>query len=38
MKKITLMIPCHNEEKGIVDVIKTVPNDKLKKHGYKIDI
>ena len=38
MKKITLMIPCHNEEKGIADVITSIPYDKLKRYGYEIDV
>lgn len=38
MKKITILIPCHNEEKGIGKVIDGVPVKKLKKLGYKTEI
>jgi dolichol-phosphate mannosyltransferase len=38
MKKITLMIPCYNEEKGIGKVIDQIPRNKLKKAGFKIEI
>jgi len=38
MKKITLLIPCYNEEKSIAKVIDSVPKDKLKKAGYNIEI
>ncbi len=38
MKKITLMIPCYNEEKGIGQVVKSVPKKKLKKLGYVTDV
>jgi dolichol-phosphate hexosyltransferase len=37
-KKITLMVPCYNEEKGIPNVIKDVPVKKLKEMGYKIEV
>ena len=30
MKKITVLIPCYNEEKGIRKVIKDIPKKKLK--------
>ncbi|MCX8008606.1 MAG: glycosyltransferase family 2 protein [Patescibacteria group bacterium] len=36
MKKITLLIPCHNEEKGLEMVLKDVPHEKLKERGYSI--
>ncbi len=38
MKKITILIPCHNEEKGIGKVIDSIPLKMLKKMGYKTDI
>jgi glycosyltransferase involved in cell wall biosynthesis len=38
MKKITLLIPCYNEEKSIGAVIDSVPKEKLKKAGYNIEI
>ena len=37
-KKITLMVPCYNEEKGIVEVINDTPREKFKKLGYDIEI
>lgn len=37
-KKITLMIPCHNEEKGIGNVIDSIPLKKLKDYGFKIEV
>ena len=30
MKKLTVLIPCYNEEKGIGKVIKSIPKTKLK--------
>ena len=38
MKNLTIMIPCYNEEKGVPQVIKSIPKDKLKKLGYSVDI
>jgi dolichol-phosphate hexosyltransferase len=38
MKKITLLVPCYNEEKSIGKVIDSVPKSKLKKAGYAIEI
>lgn len=38
MKKITLLIPCYNEEKSIGKVIDEVPKEKLKKLGFNIEI
>jgi dolichol-phosphate mannosyltransferase len=38
MKKITLMIPCYNEEKGIGKVIDGIPLKKLKQHCFKIEV
>ena len=38
MKKIVILIPCYNEEKGIGDVISGIPKDKLKKLGYKTEV
>jgi glycosyltransferase involved in cell wall biosynthesis len=37
-KKITLMIPCYNEEQGIGKVIDGLPLDKLKQNNYKIEV
>jgi glycosyltransferase involved in cell wall biosynthesis len=38
LKKITVLIPCYNEEKGIGKVIDGVPKEKLYQLGYKVEI
>jgi glycosyltransferase involved in cell wall biosynthesis len=38
MKKITVVIPCYNEEEGIAAVIKGFPRTTLRKHGYKLEV
>ena len=38
MKKITVLIPCHNEEKGIGKVIDGVPIKQLTHLGYQTEI
>lgn len=38
MKKLTILIPCYNEEKGIGKVIREVPRDLLIERGYKVEI
>ena len=38
MKKITVLIPCYNEEKGIGKVIDRVHNNKLTRLGYRTEI
>jgi len=38
MKKITIIIPCYNEEKGIGKVIDEIPKEKLKKAGYNVEV
>lgn len=38
MKKITILIPCYNEEKGVAKVIKHVPKKILYKLGYAVEI
>lgn len=38
MKKITLLIPCYNEERSIGTLIDEVPKDELKKRGYNIEV
>ena len=38
MKKITVVIPCYNEEDGIAAVIKGFPRQKLKDYGFKLDV
>jgi len=37
-KKITLMIPCYNEEASIASVIDGIPLEKLKSQGFKIEV
>ncbi len=37
-KKLTVLIPCHNEEDGIGKVIDNLPKSKLKQLGYLIEI
>ena len=38
MKKITLMVPCYNEEKGIKNVILDFPARRLRELGYDYEI
>ena len=38
LKKITILIPCYNEEEGIGKVIDHMPNGKLANLGYKTEI
>jgi glycosyltransferase involved in cell wall biosynthesis len=38
LKKLTVLIPCYNEEKGVAKVIKAVPVEKLRKIGYSTEI
>jgi glycosyltransferase involved in cell wall biosynthesis len=38
MKKISIIIPCYNEEKGIEKVISDIPKKKLLELGYEIEI
>src|SRR5579863_1610995 len=38
MKKVTIIIPCYNEEKGVGKVIDSIPVDKMVKHNYKTEI
>jgi len=37
-KKITLMVPCYNEEQGIGKVIDEIPVEKLNHAGFKIEV
>lgn len=37
-KKLTIIIPCFNEEKGIGKVIQAIPKQKLKERGYTTHI
>lgn len=38
MKKITVVIPCYNEEEGIAAVIKGFPRATLRKHGFALEV
>jgi glycosyltransferase involved in cell wall biosynthesis len=38
MKKITVVIPCYNEESGIAAVIKGFPRSALRANGYKLEV
>jgi glycosyltransferase involved in cell wall biosynthesis len=38
MKRVTILIPCYNEEDGIADVIAGFPIKQLKAHGYIADV
>lgn len=37
-KKITVLIPCYNEAGGIGNVINNFPLEKIRKHGYKLEV
>jgi dolichol-phosphate hexosyltransferase len=37
-KKITVLIPCHNEEKGIGEVIRKFPRKRLEKMDFVLDV
>lgn len=38
MKKVTVVIPCKNEEKGIGAVIAGFDKATLRAHGYKLEV
>jgi glycosyltransferase involved in cell wall biosynthesis len=38
MKKVTVVIPCHNEAEGITGVITGFPRRQLKAHGYELEV
>lgn len=38
MKKITALVPCYNEEKGIKYVIEGFPREKLKALGFELEV
>lgn len=37
-KKLTVLIPCYNEEKGIARVLSKLPLTKLRHNHYKVDV
>ncbi|MBS3159492.1 glycosyltransferase [Candidatus Woesearchaeota archaeon] len=38
MKKLVVLIPCYNEEKGIGNVIDNIPIESLNSFGYEVEI
>lgn len=38
MKKITVIVPCYNEEKGIAAVIESLPYERAKSLGFKVEV
>jgi dolichol-phosphate mannosyltransferase len=38
MKKITVLIPCYNEESGIRTVVRSFPKQLLAAHGYQLEV
>jgi dolichol-phosphate hexosyltransferase len=38
MEKITILIPCHNEEQGIAKVLDDIPYQALEKHGFECKV
>src|SRR3989344_5092462 len=38
MKKVTVLIPCFNEEKGIGKVLENVPKEKMQNMGFETEI
>jgi glycosyltransferase involved in cell wall biosynthesis len=38
MKKITVVIPCYNEEEGIAAVIEGFPRQQLRNNGYDLEV
>ncbi len=38
MKKITILIPCYNEAKGVAKVIKSIPTSRLRKLGFRTEV
>jgi dolichol-phosphate hexosyltransferase len=37
-EKVTVLIPCRNEEKGIAEVIKNFPRDILRNKGFELEV
>ncbi|HUC01827.1 MAG TPA: glycosyltransferase family 2 protein [Candidatus Paceibacterota bacterium] len=38
LKKITVLVPCHNEEVGIAHVMEEMPFDDLKRLGFRVEV
>jgi glycosyltransferase involved in cell wall biosynthesis len=38
MKKITVLIPCYNEEKGLTKVLEAIPYKKLAKYDFIVEV
>ena len=38
MKKVTVLIPCYNEQDGIAAVIKGLPREQMKSQGYDLSV
>ena len=38
LKRISVIIPCYNEERGIEKVIKNIPKKQLRKLGFNVDV
>jgi glycosyltransferase involved in cell wall biosynthesis len=38
MKKITVIIPCHNEERGLGKVLRGIPHEFMRKLGYVVEV
>jgi glycosyltransferase involved in cell wall biosynthesis len=38
LKKITVLVPCYNEEKGIGNVVTGFPVDELRKRGFLLEV
>ena len=37
-EKITILVPCHNEERGIAKVLDNIPHQILEKHGFEYQV
>ena len=37
-QKVTVIVPCFNEEGGISEVITRFPRERMRAHGYEVDI
>lgn len=37
-EKVTILVPCHNEEQGIAKVLDNIPHHLLEKHGFAAEV